>query len=80
MTAPKLASHELVNPLFHEPMPDADFDSLTAKVLATPDGKKWVEELMRRNGGPSVAFLVADWKTRIARKREHWRTGKLTPQ
>jgi hypothetical protein len=38
-----------------------------------------MDELERRSGVP-IAFAVADWKARIARMRERWRTGELTPQ
>lgn len=76
MTAP----HELVNPLFHRApaTDDAAFDALTAKVLATPEGKLWMQALEARSGVP-IAFAVADWKARIARMRQRWRTGLLTP-
>lgn len=59
-------------------MTEAEFDQLTAEVLATPRGKDWMAELQRRSGVP-IAFAVADWKIRIARMRERWRTGSLTP-
>jgi hypothetical protein len=58
---------------------EPEWDALCARVLATPDGKIWMDELERRSGVP-IAFAVADWKARIARMRERWRTGELTPQ
>lgn len=76
--------HEWVNPHFHArsapddgPMSEAEFDQLTAQVLARDEGKRWMAELMRRDGG--LTFAVANWRVRIARMRERWRTGALTP-
>lgn len=60
-------------------MTEAEFDALTARVLATPDGKRWMDELERRSGGAPVTFLIAGWNACLARMRERWRTGSLTP-
>lgn len=80
MEARVTVPHEAVNPHFHgaRPLDDAAFDELTARVLATPDGKLWLDALSARSGIP-VQFAVAEWKARIARMRERWRTGELTP-
>lgn len=59
-------------------MTESEFDALTARVIATPDGKRWMDELMQRGSIP-MTFAVADWKERIRRERERWRTGSLTP-
>lgn len=58
-------------------MTEAEFDVLTAQVLARDEGKRWMAELLRRDVG--LTFAVANWKGRIARMRERWRTGSLTP-
>lgn len=60
-------------------MTEDAFDALTARVLASPQGKDWMDELERRSAGAHVIFAVSDWRARIARMRERWRTGKLTP-
>jgi hypothetical protein len=57
-------------------MSEEAFDALTARVLATPDGKLWMQALEERSGVP-VAFAVADWRARIARKRREWGQGSL---
>lgn len=60
-------------------MTEAEFDQLTGEVLATPRGKEWMAELQRRSGTAPITFAVSDWKARIARMRERWRCGSLTP-
>jgi hypothetical protein len=59
-------------------MTEAQFSALTARVLATPDGKDWLAELDRRSG-VELTFHVANWRDRIRRERERWKTGELTP-
>lgn len=73
-----IPSLKSVAPHFHAQLSEEAFDELTAKVLATPEGKLWMAALEDRSGVP-IAFAVSDWKARIARMRARWRTGALTP-
>lgn len=59
-------------------MTDDEFDALTAAVFATPKGKLWLAEQLRRSC--LFGFLHAEILGRIRRMRERWRTGDLTPR
>jgi hypothetical protein len=57
---------------------EAELDQLTGEVFATPAGKRWLEAVGFRSDAPAT-FLLAEVRARIARMRQRWRTGSLTP-
>lgn len=55
-------------------MTEADYDQLTGEVFATPRGKQWLAETLRRYC--LFGFLHAEIALRITRMRKRWATGK----
>jgi hypothetical protein len=51
---------------------DAERDALFARLFATPDGHRLLEEL-RCRGAPEIT--LAEIEARLARARRRWTTG-----